>query len=261
MSLGQPIASRSAELRAVDDLIETIGEREDERFINAFNAFASDAAKDLRDTGVSPSQETILKHFRRIENDLKILYLTAGNIAAQRQFSILLKHRWNDYQTKDAQTDFDRLLQVFIDSQSFENGTEIAESSINELRIILANGLEQGLSNDEIAKSITDKFREQLSQSRTIRIVRTETHNALMFANLASTQILDRDLDLGLMKEWVAVEDDRTRDDHQIADGQTVPLNELFTVGPDRMERPGDPTASPGNIINCRCALVFAPSE
>ena len=261
MSLGQPIASRSTELRAVDDLIETIGEREDERFIKAFNAFARDAAKDLRDTGVSPSQETILKHFRRIEEDLKILYLTAGNIAAQRQFSILLKHRWNDYQTKDAQTDFDRLLQEFIDSQSFNRANEIAQSSIDELRVILSDGLGEGLSNDEISKLITDKFRDQLSQSRTIRIVRTETHNALMFANLSSTQILDRDLDLGLMKEWVAVEDERTRDDHVIADGQTVALDGVFTVGPDRMERPGDPTASAGNVINCRCALVFAPSE
>lgn len=261
MSLGRPIASRSGELRAVDGLIETIGKREDTRFIRSFNAFAKDSAKDLRDTGVSPSQETILKHFRQIENDLKILYRTAGNIGAQRQFSTLLKNRWNDYQTKDAQTDFDRLLQQFIDSQSFDKANEIAESSINELRIILANGLEEGLSNDEISKLITDKFRDQLSESRTIRIVRTETHNALMFANLTSTQILDRDLNLGLVKEWVAVEDDRTREDHQIADGQTVPLNELFTVGPDRMERPGDPTASAGNVINCRCALVFVPSQ
>lgn len=261
MSLGQPIASRSSELSAVDDLIETIGEREDKRFIKAFNAFARDAAKDLRDTGVSPSQETIIKHFRRIENDLKILYLTAGNIAAQRQFTTLLKHRWNDYQTKDAQTDFDRFLQVFIDSQSFDKANEISETSINDLKFILGDGLEEGLSNEEISQLIIDKFKEQLSESRTTRIVRTETHNALMFANLASTQILDRDLDLGLVKEWVAVEDDRTREDHQIADGQTVPLKELFTVGPDRMERPGDPTASAGNVINCRCALVFAPSE
>lgn len=261
MSLGKPIASRTEELRAVDTLIETIGAREDNRFIKSFNAFARDSAKDLRDTGISPSQETILEHFRRIEVDLKILYRTAGNISAQRQFTRLLKHRWNDHQTKDAQSDFDRLLQQFIDTESFDNANEIAQTSINELRVILSNGLSDGLSNDEIAKSIIDKFEDQLSKSRSIRIVRTETHNALMFANLASTQILDRDLNLGLVKEWVAVEDERTREDHQIADGQTVPLDGLFTVGPDRMERPGDPSASAGNVINCRCSLIFVPSQ
>ena len=261
MSLGQPIASRTEELGAVDTLIDTIGEREDRRFIRSFNAFARDSAKDLRETGISPSQETILKHFQRIENDLKILYRTAGNISAQRQFTRLLKNRWNDYQTKDAQSDFDRLLQQFIDVESFNNANEIAETSIDELRIILGNGLSDGLSNDEIAKSIVDKFEDQLSKSRTIRIVRTETHNALMFANLTSTEILDRDLNLGLVKEWVATEDDRTRENHQIANGQTVPLDGLFTVGPDRMKRPGDPNASPGNVIRCRCALAFVPSQ
>ena len=261
MSLGRPISSRQGELRAVDSLIETIGQREDNRFIKTFNAFARDSAEDLRKTGISPSQETILKHFKRIQSDLEILYRTAGNISAERQFSTLLKSRWKTYSIKQAQQDFDRLLQEFINSQSFDKANEIAQTSIDEVRRILSDGLEEGLSNDEIAKSIGDKFEKELSKSRTTRIVRTETHNALMFANLASTQILNDDLNLGLMKEWVAVEDDRTREDHMIADGQTVPLNGRFTVGPDQMLRPGDPNASPGNVINCRCALAFVPSQ
>lgn len=261
MSPRRPISSRREELSTVDTLIETIGQREDNRFIRTFNAFARESAEDLTKTGSSPSQQTILNHFRRIEDDLKILYRTAGNISAQRQFTRLLKGRWQTYETKDTQQDFDRLLQQFIDAQSFENGNEIAGTSINELRKILANGLQEGLSNDEIADSIIEKFGEQLSKSRTIRIVRTEIHNVLLFSSLASTQLLNDDLNLGLRKEWVAVEDERTRVDHMIADGQIVSMEDRFTVGPDQMLRPGDPSASPGNVINCRCALVYIPSQ
>jgi len=256
----RPIASRREELGAVHTLIDTIGEREDSRFIKTFNAFAKESAADLRKTGFAPSQEAILNHFRRIENDLKILYRTGGNISAQRQFTRLLKSHWETFHTKQAQQDFDRLLQRFIDTESFENANEIVGTSIEELRSILSNGLQEGLSNDEIAKLIVGKFEDQLSKSRTIRIVRTETHNVLMFANLASTQILNDELNLGLQKEWVAVEDERTREDHQIADGQIVAMEDRFSVGPDQMLRPGDPSASPGNVINCRCALVFVPS-
>lgn len=261
MSPRQPIASRREELRAVDTLIETIGQREDRRFVATFNAFARESAEDLRKTGNSPSQETILNHFRRIQEDLKILYRTAGSIAAERQFTRLLKSRWANYTTKQAQDDFDRLLQQFIDVNSFEKANEIAATSIAELRRILADGLGEGLSNDEISKAIIDKFEDQLSLSRTVRIVRTETHNALLFANLASTQILNDDLNLGLRKEWVAVEDERTREDHMIADGQVVGMEDTFSVGPDRMQRPGDPSASAGNVINCRCTLAFVPSQ
>ncbi len=261
MSPRQPIASREEELRAVDTLIDTIGQREDRRFIATFNAFARESAADLRSTGSSPSQETILNHFRRIENDLKLLYRTAGSISAERQFTRLLKSSWETYVTKQPQDEFDRLLQQFIDSNSFEKANEIAATSIEELRLILSQGLGDGLSNDDISRTIVDKFKNQLALSRTIRIVRTETHNALMFANLASTQILNDDLNLGLRKEWVAVEDDRTREDHMIADGQTVGMDDTFLVGPDRMQRPGDPSASAGNVINCRCALAFVPSQ
>lgn len=262
MSPRQPIASRQEELRAVDTLIDTIGQREDRRFIATFNAFARESAADLIRTGTSPSQETILNHFRRIENDLKLLYRTAGSISAERQFTRLLKSRWVTYVTKQPQDEFERLLQQFIDSNSFEKANEIAATSIDELRLILSQGLGDGLSSDEISKLIVDKFKNQLALSRTIRIVRTETHNALMFANLESTKILNDDLNLGLRKEWVAVEDDdRTREDHVIADGQVVAMEDTFTVGSDQMLRPGDPTASAGNVINCRCALAFVPSQ
>lgn len=52
---------------------------------------------------------------------------------------------------------------------------------------------------------------------------------------------------------WNAVGDDRTRTDHQDADGQEVGLGEAFTVGGEDLMFPGDPAGSDENTMNCRC--------
>lgn len=60
-------------------------------------------------------------------------------------------------------------------------------------------------------------------------------------------------------KRWVSREDDRVRHTHAIADGQTVGVHDHFHVGASFMAYPGDKTAPPGEVINCRCALVAVP--
>jgi Phage Mu protein F like protein len=61
-----------------------------------------------------------------------------------------------------------------------------------------------------------------------------------------------------LLKEWVAVEDNRTRPAHTEADGQTVGSDEPFTVDDEAMMYPGDPAGSSGNTANCRCVLLLS---
>lgn len=60
-------------------------------------------------------------------------------------------------------------------------------------------------------------------------------------------------------KEWVTVGDNRVRDDHLEADGQTVPVNEPFRVGGELLRWPSDTGlgASLDNVINCRCDAVY----
>ena len=49
-------------------------------------------------------------------------------------------------------------------------------------------------------------------------------------------------------------------EDHVSVDGVKVGLDDLFLVssrhGEDRMMYPGDATASPENLINCRCTII-----
>lgn len=58
-----------------------------------------------------------------------------------------------------------------------------------------------------------------------------------------------------IRKQWVAVLDERTRDTHWAASGQSVELAGNFLVGGVEMEFPGDPKAPAREVVNCRCRI------
>ena len=57
-------------------------------------------------------------------------------------------------------------------------------------------------------------------------------------------------------KTWQTILDGRERKWHQDAHGQTVPLGDKFIVKGELMDGPGDPAASAGNLVNCRCSVL-----
>jgi hypothetical protein len=68
-----------------------------------------------------------------------------------------------------------------------------------------------------------------------------------------------------LQKEWIATNDNRTRHAHQTIDGQTVDQDKPFHTVlwlskfkrlPDKIMFPGDPSAHPANVYNCRCSMA-----
>lgn len=59
-----------------------------------------------------------------------------------------------------------------------------------------------------------------------------------------------------MVKEWMAVNDKRTRDSHADLDGTTAELDEPFkTMYGDTIMYPGDPDAEPAETYNCRCSI------
>jgi HK97 family phage portal protein len=121
------------------------------------------------------------------------------------------------------------------------------------------NAVIGGQSNEEMASQLTDEF-PSLSKSRSRLIARTEVASASGNASLNAVKSLQLP---NMMKEWVSSDDDRTRDDPAHADhlsmnGVSVPLDNKFTVPPDTdMDGPGDASAGPEQICNCRCVLVY----
>lgn len=75
--------------------------------------------------------------------------------------------------------------------------------------------------------------------------------------NTAATRAFGQFAEAGDEKEWVATNDDRTRNDHWAAHGQRVPFDDYFDVGGERAYQPGDSQLSLAQRANCRCAVVF----
>lgn len=86
---------------------------------------------------------------------------------------------------------------------------------------------------------------------------RVSTSIATAILNAATQAAADADEEFVVL-EWVTMHDDAVRAAHKDVDGQQRPPGEPFIVGGEKMRYPGDPTASPGLWINCRCALAPA---
>lgn len=59
-----------------------------------------------------------------------------------------------------------------------------------------------------------------------------------------------------LEKEWLATLDGHTRRAHAALDGQHVPVDKPFKSLLGNIMYPGDPSAHPSNVYNCRCTLI-----
>jgi len=109
----------------------------------------------------------------------------------------------------------------------------------------------------------TDMLKAQsLSAYRAETIAQTEVHNAMMFASQEGAQKVATDNDVEMLKRWVPVLDERTRINHAaMSSVAPIPLQADFTVGGEKMARPGDPRGSSGNVIRCRCVLAYSVKE
>jgi hypothetical protein len=64
-----------------------------------------------------------------------------------------------------------------------------------------------------------------------------------------------KDADIFVRKEWLAFEDEATRDSHLDAMAMgAIPIDEPFT---NQLMYPLEPGGAPGEVINCRCTLVY----
>ena len=122
----------------------------------------------------------------------------------------------------------------------------------NKIASILSDGIRLGTSIQDMSAQIAQ---EAGGIVRAERIARTEVISA---SNLGSIEGA-RATELPLNKTWLATRDSRTRETHDIADGQTVAMDELFNVGGSLLDFPGDfsNNADVSEIVNCRCTLIY----
>lgn len=117
--------------------------------------------------------------------------------------------------------------------------------------------LRQGLLQGESIGKIADRMQRVTDMNRVsaLRNARTMTTCAENSGRMQSYADLKED-GFVIEREWMAAIDNRTRHAHQILDGQKRKEGEAFKVEGEKIMFPGDPTASPHLVYNCRCTLA-----
>lgn len=152
----------------------------------------------------------------------------------------------------------------FLKKSAGKQIEEISKSTRKILAREISKGYRNGEDFDDMMMRVHRAFKGDISELRARRIARTETITLTQFAKLeAATQ------GGATKKRWVSLLLDSTRDkadgeNHVHMNGEEVGINEKFMVksrtGYDEMDGPGDPSASPENIVFCVCTLDF-PSD
>jgi len=134
------------------------------------------------------------------------------------------------------------------------SGTKIAETTMEEVMDMLRLAEDENWTIEELTQAINAKL-EDFSAARARRIARTESAKIENYAELQGykkAEFID-------YKGWLSAFVEKSRQAHMDADRRysdnPIPLDQAFEVDNEALDYPGDPHGSPGNIINCLCAL------
>lgn len=150
-----------------------------------------------------------------------------------------------------------RTLAAAVEARANQVAEQVTGTTFNSLAATLQEGLAAGEPIGALADRVSHVF--DVARSRAETIARTTAVGALNQS--AYEYALTRPADVVGRKTWLAHHDARTRPTHRVADTQTVALQSPFYVGGWPMLYPGDPTAPPDEVCNCRCSLLFLPAE
>lgn len=100
----------------------------------------------------------------------------------------------------------------------------------------------------------------QMDRVAAVRAARTSI-TAAQNAGRKDTYHRAEEMGIEMLKEWICTFDNKTRQPHADLDGQRVPVDEPFEVYDEekgetyKIMYPGEPTAKPCMIYNCRCTI------
>ena len=229
-----------------------------EPFIKQFQArlksYYNGMAKDVINAYETRSnlQINLVLNERRtiLQNLFRIQYIVIANA-----FKNYASDRMQN--VKDFDSDFDRKLNLYIEENVGTLVTDINETTRRRIASIINDSYNSGVSEVETGNLLRNTILG-FGVARANLIARTETHRTASWANETVAENMNI---AGTVKEWIAIQDARTRVTHSIASGQQIPLEQNFVVGGDRLKYPGDPKGSPAETINCRCSVIYTTPD
>jgi hypothetical protein len=230
-----------------------------EQFATLANAVQPDSYMSI----IDPHYDVMLNRYMSAEPIFKVfmsLYPTVGGDFAKHEYNRLVETTKSMHVKSDPEDEWMAELRSYVKTEAGKRIVSITKSSrkiaVEAIKDVLDEAVNEGLGTIETAARIKKALIEkgiEMNKWRAIRIARTEVVSASNAGTLAGAKASD----LPIEKYWIATKDSRTRPEHLAAEEQNPKgMDEMFNVGEDMMEMPGDSSASAENVINCRCVLA-----
>lgn len=160
---------------------------------------------------------------------------------------------WDEQTVKRLIVERPDLMPYYPPKRAVKRGIDL-EWGKRQITAQVTSGILQGESIKHIADRLQDNI-PQMNRDSAVRAARTAVTGA---QNAGRQDSYQQAAEMGIQveKQWLATLDNRTRHDHAVADGQTVPKEEPFLVGGYPLMYPGDPSGPGHEIYNCRCTMI-----
>lgn len=144
------------------------------------------------------------------------------------------------------------LLEDYLNIRILTRIQNVTNTTRDRIARIIEQGVNEGMSSQDIARRIRNEAR--LNRVRSRAIARTEITSAMNQGKYLAVSSSN----LQYQKIWSNTIDNRTRNAHlAMTDANAIDLIDDFIVGGEYMAYPGDVRASARNLVNCRCVLAF----
>lgn len=150
----------------------------------------------------------------------------------------------------DVPVDFDdeRIRDVLQRLNEQMNG--VVQVTVDKINTLIQRGIREDWTTQQMAEAINKQFKQySIVRSKII----AQTSGTAAFEAAQSSAYKRGGVE---KKQWLTQRDGAVRAAHIVADGDTVGIDDTFTVDGESLEYPGDPSGSAGNVINCRCSML-----
>lgn len=186
---------------------------------------------------------------------IRDMYINAGLFFARKTYREIrssVKEKAANFGFNDEWT---QAITAYLQKFILNTVSNITDETKKQILGVLEKAINEGWGIEKISSELKSP---EIILWRARLIARTELAKAAHTGRKASEDTSDFETE----KEWIAANDDRTRDSHRLIDGEVIDTEARFEVprksgGVDMMEGPGDPTASIENLANCRCSMAF----
>lgn len=145
------------------------------------------------------------------------------------------------------------LMPYYPPKRAVKRGIDLAWGK-RQITAQITSGIIQGESIKHLADRLQNRI-PTMNRNSAIRSARTAVTGAQNAGRLDS-YFQAEEMGIRLKKQWIATLDGRTRHAHQLLDGQVQPNKKPFHSILGDIMFPGDPSAAPENVYNCRCTMV-----